>query len=631
MEPHDSDLDTDILEDIDTIVRVCAGLVVTDEESDIIRLVHYTTQELFLRKLESWNTSAAKEIAETCLTYLCFETFASEDCESSGPSFFTPPLSSWRWKYRLLEYAAPFWAAHDLRGLDELALRFLRSRHHVANAVQVVVELGPHQYLLSSYDLPYISGIHLAAYYGLPGLLASLMKETEPAQFQDSPGAKSPLLYAAARNNVTAAQILLESNNVPAHSQDSFGRTPLWFATRLGHVGILRLLMERGDVDPNPKTTSERIPLHVAVRANHLEVVKILLRHPRVSKSIEDELGRTPLGSAARYGHTDIVKLFFDHHDSMADSRNAHCIVPVGSLVPCHASQQYVDLYSRDDAGCTPVMLASAYGRADVVQLYVNRGDFDIHDKDYHGRTALYLAAKSSGVKPKWIRSDHYDLDGDRDMPLVPEAMETRSIHLQPPEFLQTAKTLINHGADVNTQDERGRSPLSIAATKSRSDISDRILDLLLSRGANVDFIDDYGRTPLSWAATRTNSPVGTQILDLLLKKGANVDSKDDQGRTPLLWAIASGSGRYSEDIISVLLREGADVYSVDVDGRTALSNALTLTSLFNNRAAVTELLRTWQRNADIKYTPGLTVLGHATKVRKAKDDENVEEKAMTG
>ena len=36
------------------MVSVCAGLVTVDEESDIIRLVHYTTQEFFERTQNIW-------------------------------------------------------------------------------------------------------------------------------------------------------------------------------------------------------------------------------------------------------------------------------------------------------------------------------------------------------------------------------------------------------------------------------------------------------------------------------------------------------------------------------------------------------------------------------------------------
>jgi hypothetical protein len=44
-----SSLDRENITDIGLIVSVCAGLVIIDTESDIVRLVHYTTQEYFQR------------------------------------------------------------------------------------------------------------------------------------------------------------------------------------------------------------------------------------------------------------------------------------------------------------------------------------------------------------------------------------------------------------------------------------------------------------------------------------------------------------------------------------------------------------------------------------------------------
>ncbi|KAH6999490.1 hypothetical protein EDB80DRAFT_583322, partial [Ilyonectria destructans] len=44
-----AELREDNISDLEDIVSVCAGLVTVDEESDIIRLVHYTTQEYFER------------------------------------------------------------------------------------------------------------------------------------------------------------------------------------------------------------------------------------------------------------------------------------------------------------------------------------------------------------------------------------------------------------------------------------------------------------------------------------------------------------------------------------------------------------------------------------------------------
>jgi len=49
VEAGDKELDDDNIPDVEDVASVCAGLVTLDEESKIIRLVHYTTQEYFER------------------------------------------------------------------------------------------------------------------------------------------------------------------------------------------------------------------------------------------------------------------------------------------------------------------------------------------------------------------------------------------------------------------------------------------------------------------------------------------------------------------------------------------------------------------------------------------------------
>ncbi|KAJ3951499.1 hypothetical protein N0V92_012088 [Colletotrichum tropicale] len=57
-----AELDRDNITELEDIVSVCAGLIAIDEESGIIRLVHYTTQEYFERTAErKWNRSKRHE------------------------------------------------------------------------------------------------------------------------------------------------------------------------------------------------------------------------------------------------------------------------------------------------------------------------------------------------------------------------------------------------------------------------------------------------------------------------------------------------------------------------------------------------------------------------------------------
>jgi hypothetical protein len=66
--------------EIEDLISDCAGLVTVDEESDIIRLVHYTTQEYFERTWISWFSSAQGDITTACVTYLSFDNFETGFC-----------------------------------------------------------------------------------------------------------------------------------------------------------------------------------------------------------------------------------------------------------------------------------------------------------------------------------------------------------------------------------------------------------------------------------------------------------------------------------------------------------------------------------------------------------------------
>jgi hypothetical protein len=71
-EPRASSFDEDNIMDEELITSTCAGLVIVDQESSIVRLVHYSTQEYFARHCHSLFPTAEREIAEVCLTYLTF-------------------------------------------------------------------------------------------------------------------------------------------------------------------------------------------------------------------------------------------------------------------------------------------------------------------------------------------------------------------------------------------------------------------------------------------------------------------------------------------------------------------------------------------------------------------------------
>ena len=116
--PGDTDFDDEALPYQDILVSVCAGLVTIDQESCIIRLVHYTAQEYFERIRQTQFPCGQMNMATQCLLYISFDVFSSGYCHN------VKELEMRMHKYPFLEYAAQNWGIHA-RGDPEEAIKEL--------------------------------------------------------------------------------------------------------------------------------------------------------------------------------------------------------------------------------------------------------------------------------------------------------------------------------------------------------------------------------------------------------------------------------------------------------------------------------------------------------------------------
>ncbi|KAI8632076.1 hypothetical protein F5Y19DRAFT_472961 [Xylariaceae sp. FL1651] len=127
----------------------------------------------------------------------------------------------------------------------------------------------------------------------------------------------------------------------------------------------------------------------------------------------------------------------------------------------------------------------------------------------------------------------------------------------------ETVQLLLDRGADIESKDRFGQTPLSWAAEKGQKET----VQLLLDRGADIESKDKVGRTPLSRAAERGQK----QTMQLLLDRGADIESKDRFGQTPLSWAVKNGQ----KEIVQLLLDRGADIESKGMYNQRPLSWAV--------------------------------------------------------
>lgn len=131
----------------------------------------------------------------------------------------------------------------------------------------------------------------------------------------------------------------------------------------------------------------------------------------------------------------------------------------------------------------------------------------------------------------------------------------------------EVIKTLVELGADVNAEDDFGRTPFLIAVENNNI----AMMDALLNNKANINSSCRCG-TPLHHAVLHSS----LETVQYLLSKGANVNSLDRFHSTPL--HVASKSGRI--ELIELFLDHGARIDTENSTGFTALDLAASCGSI---------------------------------------------------
>ena len=178
-------------------------------------------------------------------------------------------------------------------------------------------------------------------------------------------------------------------------------------------------------------------------------------------------------------------------------------------------------------------------GEVEVVRLLVEHGA-DVNAQDNDGYTALLAAAVSGAVSGA-----------------MPGAVLLGPVELVKVEIV---RLLVEHGADVNAQDNDGYTALLVAAMLGDVEV----VRLLVEHGADVNAQDNDGRTALTycqtlweprnsrpsrsgWGAGRGSSRsgwgAGRGSVDLLVEHGADVNAQDNNGNTALCAAARCWRG----------------------------------------------------------------------------------------
>lgn len=151
------------------------------------------------------------------------------------------------------------------------------------------------------------------------------------------------------------------------------------------------------------------------------------------------------------------------------------------------------------------------------------------------------------------------DIEAQNNDGLTPIVEAARNGHLAVVELL------LDRGVDVNAKDgsRLEETALFIAAGCNYVEIS----QLLIDRGADVNLGDALGAAPLHHAASRNS----VDVADLLIAHGANIDLQSNADYTPLHEAVVGNN----PDAVKLLIDAGAALNFENNVGRTPMDYAV--------------------------------------------------------
>lgn len=348
-------------------------------------------------------------------------------------------------------------------------------------------------------------------------------------------------------------------------------------AVRDGRLDVARARLDHG-ADPNARQGDGATALHHAAHRNDLDAVRLLI-DAGATVGAANELGATPLWLAAMNGSAPMVAYLLDagadvdapltmgETPLMTAARSGD--LETVKLLLAHGADVNAAEGERQQ---TALMWAVAQQHAAVAQVLID------HGADIHARTAVWDQLENTAGNTNPIGNFRMSHGGST--PLLFAARQGD---------VDTARVLVDAGANVNDTSATGTSALVIAAHSGHGPLG----IYLLEQGADPDAAD-AGYTALHAAILRSQVDLAKALLD----HGADVNAVLEHG-TPgrrfsadyglrYQWIGANAfwlAAKYGElDILRLLAQRGADAFATPDNGMSALQAAMGLPQATENR-----------------------------------------------
>lgn len=445
IKPGSTSLNPRFRESQKRMVDCCYGLVTVDDKSSIIRLVHFSVQEYLYKFQKELFADGERTVAEGCLTYLLFDTFAL------GPRQDEIEIENMISNNVFVKYATHHWGNHvhsaQNEDVDRLALIFLRAKPQRGCSLQILhYTANLREEYWTAKEARSCNGVHLTAMFGLENLGKQLLDVDKVGVDDATDHGTTALIKAAAGGHVEFTKMLL-GRQADRIKENWYG-TALHCAAESGKIATILLLLETG-LDVDIRDRRGRTSLHCATVSGHPSVMQALLdRGANIDAVCHKDY--TPLRYAVVWEQPiDIVRVLLANSANI-EIRSSHNVTPLHDAAVMNTEDTALLLLEHganvhaDDIHCgTPLHFAAERNHASIVQHLLNYGA-NIDAETQNGVTALYLAAGNGGE--------------------------------------ETVRRLLYNGANVEAGDEEGLTPLDVAIREYHG----VIVRLLIAAGAKI-------------------------------------------------------------------------------------------------------------------------------------------------
>lgn len=241
-------------------------------------------------------------------------------------------------------------------------------------------------------------------------------------------------------------KLLIDDRNQNILATDSSGNTMVHIATSNGYTSAVKNIIEKKPELAVVKNNSGHSPLHTALLNNKSEIIDILLKLDALLL-MADHNNRLPIHYAALHSNSSVLEVLIHAH-----------------------KQQHLDLVDLNLR--SPLILAAQQGDLAKVKLLIDRGA-DLSLQDQYGQDFLHHAVMSLNFElVQWV--------------------------------------LDNTNADINLQDNNGRTPLINILSEEELEQGDtaKLVDYLKSR-SDLNLKDKYGQSLSSYFS---EEPAGLNI-----------------------------------------------------------------------------------------------------------------------